>query len=211
MDTMITKILNKQDGLTVIELLIVLTLILLVLAIGFMYFDFGVKAFDRGERQTIAQKAARITSDFITSELRFAKEITINPDGNPGDSEGYYYFYEENNSIKFLDPDEATPRTLADTKTDGITYNVYFFSNIPYDVVIFYIFADLEAEPESSQSGMEEYKENVENLKQESLYALKTRVQAINLKLFRDYDPETEEMITINEGGDHTVIKYKKP
>jgi len=207
----IIKTMKRQSGFTVVELMIVIVLIGLVLAIGYMYFDFGVKAFDRGERQTIAQKAARITSDFITSELRFAKEIIINPEG--GFEEGYRYFYltdgsgnYKDGSIVFRD-EEGSERVLADSRDRDMPYWIYFFSNIPYDVVIFYIIADLNIEPDPEELS-EEY---IEEIKEEGLYALKTRVQAVNLKLFRDTHPDYEEMITINEGGNNTVIKYKKP
>jgi len=185
---MIMNCMKKQDGLSLVELLVALSLLGIVLALGYMYFDFGVQAFDRGERQTIAQQAARITSDFVTAELRFAKEIEINPDGGLNET-GYRYIYldETEDSIVFRD-EEGNERILANSQVDEMPYFIKFNSNIPDDVVIFDIKAD------------------------DGLYELNTRVQALNLELYRTYTLEGD-LIKLNDNEDeiYTVIKYKVP
>ncbi len=209
MDTMIKKTFNKQDGLTVLELMVAISLLGIVLALGYMYFSYGVQAFDRGERRTIAQSAARLTSDFITSELRFAKEIEINPAENPGDSSGYCYIYEESNSIKFMD-ENGNIRILADSNADDMLFSILFTSHVPDDVVIFYFFSDLDIDLNSiTYNSVLELKDKVEALADDGLYFLKTKVQALNLKLFRELSPGGDLIELNNYGG--SLIKYKKP
>lgn len=185
---MIVNFMKKQDGLSLVELMIALSLLGIVLALGYMYFDYGVQAFDRGERQTIAQQASRITSDFVTAELRFAKEIEINPEGGISEA-GYRYVYldDDTDSIVFRD-EEGNERILASSQADGMPYFIKFDSNIPDDVVIF----DIEAD-----SG---------------LYELHTRVQALNLELYRTFTTEGE-LISLNDDatGIYTIIKYRVP
>ena len=184
---------KKQDGLSLVELMITLSLLGIVLALGYMYFDYGVQAFDRGERQSIAQQASRITSDFVTAELRFAKEIEINPEGGISEA-GYRYIYldddtdsDDTDSIVFRD-EEGNERILASSQADGMPYFIKFDSNIPDDVVIF----DIEAD--------------------NGLYELHTRVQALNLELYRTFTTEGE-LISLNEDatGIYTIIKYRVP
>ncbi|RQD73054.1 MAG: prepilin-type N-terminal cleavage/methylation domain-containing protein [Candidatus Syntrophonatronum acetioxidans] len=204
MERLILRMSKKQEGLTLVELVIVLSLLSIILALGYMYYDFGVQAFERGEHRTIAQKAVRLTADFITSEIRYAKEIEINPEEAPpegnGDN-GYRFIYEEDNSIIYQD-EKGSKWTLADRQADDMPYSIYFTSNVPEDVVIFYIIADYATEPDSEGFDMEEEKEK-------GLYSLETRVQALNIRLYRTYSPEGE-LIKLNDDGG-SVIKYKKP
>lgn len=191
---------NNQNGLMLVELMVVLVLLGIILALGYMYLDYGVKAFERGERRSIAQTASRLTSDFIKNEIRFAKKITINPavtidnDGSINEPGDYRYIYLDDNenspntnSIVFQDED-GNKRVLADSQADGMPYSIRFDSNIPDDVVIFEIEAD------------------------NNLYHLDTRIQALNIRLYRE-GPQGGDLIKINdnENGDYTIIKYKHP
>lgn len=217
MDSLIAKLHKSQDGITLVELMIVVVLLSIVLTVGYMYFDYGVQAFERGERQAIAQKAARLTSDFITTELRFAKEIEINPDGvyaDNGDFEvGYKYIYlDENDSVVFRDLD-GSRKILADSQADDMAFNIFFSSNVPHDVVYFYMTADLPPDTELVDYVDDEtYQLDLEKLKAEKgtgLYLLSTKVQALNLELYRTYGIDSE-LIKLNGLGG-TVIKYRYP
>ncbi|MDW7740392.1 MAG: prepilin-type N-terminal cleavage/methylation domain-containing protein [Bacillota bacterium] len=194
---------NNQNGFMLVELLIALALLGVVLALGYMFFNFGTQAFNIGERRAIAQQAARITSDFITSELRFAKEIEINPD-EAEMVNGYWYFYlSEDNSIIYRDQNE-NERIMADSLADDMLYSIYFTSNVPDDVVIFLTGADVDMDSIIAVEDLDNI--NVEEV--DGLYLLMTRVQALNLELYRAYGPN-ESMIKLNgEGG--TTIKYLK-
>lgn len=184
---MITPSFNKEHGFSIVELMVALSLLGIVLALGYMYFDFGLGAFNRGERQAIAQQTVRLTSDFITSELRFANQIEINPEDGLIETGFKYFYLDENSSIIFRDDDGATERTLADSSLDGMPYSIEFTSNVPDDVVIYTIDAD------------------------NGLYTIETRVQALNLELYRQFNLDLYGvLIKLNE-GDGTIIKYKKP
>lgn len=193
---------NNQKGLMLVELMVVLVLLGIILALSYMYFDYGVQAFERGERRSIAQTASRLTSDFIKTEIRFAKEITINPDvtidddGYISESGDYRYIYLDDNpdspntdSIVFQNED-GNKQVLADSQADDMPYSIRFDSNIPDDVVIFEIEAD------------------------NNLYQLDTRIQALNIRLYRDR-PQEGRLIDINnsgnDNGDYTIIEYKHP
>ena len=213
--TIIINAVKKNDGISIVELMVVLSLLGIVLALSYMYFDFGVKAYDRGEQRAIAQQASRLTSGFITSEIRFASEIDINPSDNNFES-GFRYIYMENESIKHIN-ENGTVRVLADSSADGMDYSIFFTSNVPYDVVYFYIFADFPSgvdlgdyiiiDPDNDIWEFEEVR--LEEEVGTGLYFLKTKVQALNLELYKTYGPD-EEMIKLNGKGG-PIIKYKVP
>jgi len=216
-DTLTIKALkNNEEGITLVELMVVIVLLSIVLALGYMYFDYGVQAFERGERQTIAQKAARLSSDFITNELRFTKEIEINPDGefagNGDFDEGYkYIFLDDTDSIIFRDLD-GSKKVLADSEADDMPYIIYFSSNVPNDVVYFYVAADLSPVDLGEYIDEETYLLDEDSLVGDigkGLYFLRTKVQALNLELYRTYGLDGE-LIQLNGMGG-TVIKYKHP
>jgi len=179
------KYINDQRGLSLLELMITLSLIVVVLSLAYMYFGFGVQAFERGEKLTIAQMGVRSASDFITSELRYANQIEINPE-NGLDETGFRYVYLDNDSIRFRNVD-GSESYLANSYDDSIVYDIQFSSNVPDDVVIFTIDAD------------------------NGFYTLNTRVQALNLELFREYNLELYGAVIKVNSGDNTIIKYKKP
>jgi|GEM_PF-1131779 len=206
---------KKSDGFSIVELIVVLSLLGIVLALGYMYFGFGVKAYDRGEQRAIAQQASRLASGFITSEIRFANEIEINPSDSSFEN-GYRYIYIEDESIKHIN-ENGNERILADSSADDMDYSIFFTSNVPHDVVYFYIFADFPSEidlgdyiivdPDNDKWEFEE--ERLEQEVGKGLYFLKTKVQALNLELYNTYGPD-EEMIELNGKGG-SIIKYRIP
>ncbi|MFO8192711.1 MAG: type II secretion system protein [Bacillota bacterium] len=182
---MIIKKLKNDRGITLVELMVTLALLGIVLALGYLYFGFGVQAFQRGERQSIAQQAVRLTSDFITGEMRFANQIEINPAGGISET-GYRYIYLENDSIYFRD-ETGSDRCLADSDADGMPYSITFTSDAPEDVVIYTIDAD------------------------NGLYTLQSSVQALNLELYRDYNIDLYGMMIMVNEGNNTSVKYAIP
>ncbi|HSW35684.1 MAG TPA: prepilin-type N-terminal cleavage/methylation domain-containing protein [Candidatus Limnocylindrales bacterium] len=187
MEGMITRQISNQNGLSLVELLITISLLVVILSLGFLYLGFGVQAFEEGERRAIAQQAVRTTSDFITDELRFAKQIEINPVGGLTEA-GFRYFFLRDGSIIFKSDDLYQPeRILADSLADAMIYNIVFTSNVPDDVVIFTITADND------------------------LYEITTRVQALNVGLFREFSYALYGRLIQVNAGDNTIIKYRKP
>jgi prepilin-type N-terminal cleavage/methylation domain-containing protein len=155
----IKKILKNQHGLTAVELAITMTLIGIVLGLGYLYFDFGYRAFQRGERMAIAQQSVRGSADFMVSELRYAAQITINPGSMPA---GFSYFYLQDGSLIFRDGSGAE-RILANSDQDQIAYGVSFSREGVTNVVQFTVTADGD------------------------FYELTTSVQALNLTQEEDF------------------------
>ncbi len=217
MGTIISRTaLKKQDGLTVVELMVILGVLGIVLALGYMYFSFSVMAFERGEQLTIAQQNTRMASGIIKRELRFAREIWINypEDGAPG----YEYIYLADDSIIFKN-ESGQERVLANSTVDGMPYSIYFTSKIepddgiPKDVVVYYIIADYDLDLAAIDDKLALDNQSIEEIMDEEaekgLYFLKAKVIALNLELFRTTTPAGKLIEMTGHGG--TVIKYKKP
>jgi len=177
------KLKIKQDGFTIIELMVVLVILLIVISLGYMFFDFGIRAFNRGEQRAIAQQATRTASSFISSEMRYASHITINPPAIDTSDDDYSYIYQNGQSVYFQDKDKSIPaRILLDSSADQIAYSITFNEDLvdPTHPVIEYI---LEAE---------------------NIYTLTSNVFILNLANKYHYirNPQTDNI---------TGIKYKKP
>lgn len=174
----------KQEGFSIVELMVALALLGFVLASGYMFFGFGLRTYDRGEQQSIAQQGIRIAADFISSEIRYANEIIISPADIS--EEGYYYIYQDGDSVVFRDAN-GSERTLLDSNRDQIAYRVLFaeesvVEKIDLSLVVMFT---LEAE--------------------DDIYSLDTSVYIMNLNDSDKYEDLTEQE------GSADVIKYKKP
>ncbi len=183
-----------------LELVIALSLLGIVLGLGYLYFSFTANSFARGEEKAIAQQAVRHVSDTITTEIRFAREVEINPADGLIEA-GYRYIYEDNGSIKSLDQ-SGHVRILADSAADNMLYSLLFIgpetdrsiipsayetnipNSIPDDLLFFIISA-------------------VDSNEGEEIYALVSSVQALNLSIF-------SSTIT-TKTGNGKLVKYIKP
>lgn len=68
---------KEQAGLTVVELLIAVTILVFVLAGAYTFFSFGWSSFDRGTDRAVVQNNLRMAAEAITKEVRFAEGISI--------------------------------------------------------------------------------------------------------------------------------------
>lgn len=73
------KIKYNNKGVTLIELLIVLAIMVIILQVIYSLFFVGNKSFNTSKNKGFAQQDARIASTLINSELRTAKKISISP------------------------------------------------------------------------------------------------------------------------------------
>ncbi len=177
---------KKQDGFTVVELLTVLAILGIVLALGYMYFGFGVDTFARGERRSIAQQSIRLSADLITNELRYAEEVILDP-ANTAES-GYYYIEQQGDSVILLDKtdeNEVLERVLLDSEVDDIAYKVSFEEESAVERIDFNLVLLLTLEAE------------------DGLYELDTKVYVLNLTDGDKYES--------GGGGPTPVIKFRKP
>jgi prepilin-type N-terminal cleavage/methylation domain-containing protein len=88
-----------QAGVTLMELLVVLMLLVIVLGIAFTFYYFINHSFNRGSDQHVLQTDIRLAGDFITKEIRNATEIEVLPVPFEEDP-SWRYIYLESNSIK---------------------------------------------------------------------------------------------------------------
>ncbi len=94
---------NNNDGLTVVELMIAVAILVLVLAGGYTFFSFGWNTFDRGTSKAIVQNNLRMAVEDITKEIRYAGNLSIIdstgvPD--PIENDDFYIFVNNDNRIE---------------------------------------------------------------------------------------------------------------
>lgn len=116
------KILN-QSGLMLVELLIVLALLGVVLALGYLYFGFGNRSYALGEQRSNTQREMRLGADYIMRELRFADQVIINPANKPA---GYNFFYLNSDRSVVHRNAAGSEKVIINGPLDGIEYNLLF-------------------------------------------------------------------------------------
>jgi prepilin-type N-terminal cleavage/methylation domain-containing protein len=120
---LVNKVCN-QDGLGLIELLIVITLLSITLTIGYGVYYYGNVTFSKGEAQQNLQQNVRQTAAFITNEIRFASEVEILSESPLSFETGWSYIYlkdDDNESVYIRndDGDNPIPVIIADDTTYG--------------------------------------------------------------------------------------------
>jgi len=77
------NIIWNNKGLTLVEILVAMGLIVIVISLGFTLLFFGMRSFDTGTAQAHTQQNVRLVGDYMRSELRNAVEITASGSGTP--------------------------------------------------------------------------------------------------------------------------------
>ncbi len=133
------KILKRNHGITLVELIVVIALLGLVLAVGYQFLDFGQTTHASGELRLHVQRDMRIASEYITQEIRYADNIFINPSDKPL---GYHYiFIEEDGSIIHRDV-AGDEKVLIDGQLDDADYDLIFKEHD--DSILEYLFSSGE-------------------------------------------------------------------
>lgn len=138
------KRLSKCKGLSLVEMLIALALLLIIIPLTTMLFFYGSRSFAVGEEQSELQQHVRLVADYVLGELRYAHGITIladAPDPDDPDLSGWNLIYVDDGSaigrregvigsvISGLDPrvdfefefdQGSTPGTIAYTITGTV-------------------------------------------------------------------------------------------
>lgn len=158
---MINKYLIKRNGVTLIELLIVLSLLVFVGSVGFTMLVFGNQAFSSGDAQYNIQARARLASDVISKQIRYAAEVElydqvevdefirrrdstdITDDLNNDEYNGYKFIYIEDFNVKYSQVDyggQTTTEVLRSLLPE-IEFEL-FFTRLDNDLLAFEIAAD---------------------------------------------------------------------
>ncbi|MBP2027366.1 prepilin-type N-terminal cleavage/methylation domain-containing protein [Acetoanaerobium pronyense] len=88
-----------KKGFTLIEVLVTIGILGILISVLYNIIFFQINAFNKSDRQSVAQSDVRYISDFITNELRFAKDIEILGNKSDIDSYEYKYIYIENGDV----------------------------------------------------------------------------------------------------------------
>lgn len=112
------KIKNLNRGVTLIELTIAIAILGLVLLMAFSMNLFGWRVFSLSESTSINQFDARMPTDFITKQIRFADTVQILNSTSPSPSTGYNDIILESNSIKYYEDGVLQPIIGAQTASD---------------------------------------------------------------------------------------------
>lgn len=177
------KINNK--GITLVELIIVMSLILVILTLTFYFDIFAIRGLQIGYSNSELQHNTRLASDYILEELRNAYTINIldsKPD--PLDSEKRY-FYVENNNIKHV--------------MSGVETNI--MQNTPSDFTTEIIF-------ENKTDNEKIIKYTVNSSFKNRKYSLSSEINPYNLLETEVVDGVTVSGIT---GSSGSVIEYSSP
>lgn len=116
---------NKKSGLTVVELLLTLAILVLVLGAGYLLYFFALKSYTAGEMQSNVQSNIQLAAQIITTELRNATKIS----GNVNEFNGMVFYCLRINSRKQLviDTYDAGGNVASTSiKTEGIIDDIDF-------------------------------------------------------------------------------------
>lgn len=101
-----------RKGFTIVELIIVLTLLGIVLGVGYNLFFYGENTFRKGSNKYQLQSDVRLASDFISEEIRNAVEVDIISLPITAQT-GYHYIYLDGSIIKYLYNGNTENKTTA--------------------------------------------------------------------------------------------------
>lgn len=130
---------KSKEGITLLELIICIAIVMLVIAGSFSLFSFGNKTFTGGSQQSYVQSDVRIISDYIQKQIRFATYVdtldaldAIDEIYNYDplvDGEPYNYFYYDGNKMVHKIWDEATTSYVTQLESGLNVQSLSFFSN----------------------------------------------------------------------------------
>lgn len=133
MKTILSKLLKfktEQKGLTIIELMIAMLILLMGLALAFNFFFFGVRSFNVGEQRTIVQTNVRFASRVITDELRYATDVEIYG-SVPDHEEGRKAIFMSADNIIIIRDEEGNTRPISGALSDEVQFTELSFGVSP--------------------------------------------------------------------------------
>jgi Tfp pilus assembly protein PilW len=100
---LLRRILSNNIGVTLIELITVISLLLVVFSLGYGIFSNGTNTFMLTEKKLILQQNSRQIANIITNELRFANSFQLlqsYPNSTELQSDNYIVFNTDEKKIK---------------------------------------------------------------------------------------------------------------
>lgn len=112
------KIIKNKSGLTLVELTVGLAILVVVLSVAYLIYDFGAKSFRSGEDRYIVQRELVTAADLITREVRNATSVLIVPSHTNTNN----YFYIADN--KLIRRTNGTTRDVTSPIVSSITFTI---------------------------------------------------------------------------------------
>ena len=135
------KLIYNNNGITLVELLISLSIAIVILGLIFSLFFFGNTTYSSGTTQNNIQTDLRLASDIIRDNVRYASDLSvITTNGSGLDANlNYVYLTSDSKAIKLKLVGESAKDIINFTGTDyilttnfnknGVTGNAVVFSN----------------------------------------------------------------------------------
>jgi hypothetical protein len=141
----------ESKALTIVELLVAMSLLLIILTIAFSFFGYGVSAFNTGEKRTLVQTNTRLASRIIKDELRYAESVVIRST-LPDHVNGVKTIYLNDNGTIMLRDETGVERKISGDFSDEVTFTGLSFdiNTDSYKTVSFLITAERAGEQEYS-------------------------------------------------------------
>jgi prepilin-type N-terminal cleavage/methylation domain-containing protein len=140
----------KYKGFTLVEVILSMALLGLIVSLAFSLFFFGLNTFGLGEKQADVQFDVRMASQFISHEVRYAKEVEIlNSLPATLDNSFYIYVKEESNGTKYI-----FSKSLTEEKKFAVGNNtdIMFNSSSPGKTLYFNIYDMAKGTPYTIES-----------------------------------------------------------
>ncbi len=118
-------IIKQNRGLTIIELLIALVILIIVISLGYMFNFYVVRSFEIASNQSSVQQNVRIAKSIIENNVRYSEVELL--DALPGGREEKYQiiYVDDNGFIKHVDED-GNVSDLLGTISSGINMQLSF-------------------------------------------------------------------------------------
>ena len=118
------KLFQNQKGLTVVELMIVLALLMLVLSLGFNLLFFGNQAYTRSSSQQIVQSNVRFASNSIIELVKYSVSIEILNEKPDILEDPYNYLYLDNNQLimSYISPDGDRLERVLNSEINSVEF-----------------------------------------------------------------------------------------
>ena len=201
----IKSLINNRRGFALLELIITLTLLGILLAMGFMFYSFGVVSYNIGEEQTDIQQNARLAADFIISELRVAEAVTIVEGYEHLDIDDFgmthadetpvFYIYVKDNAIYYQEHEDLAAGEMPGDGTSLTAILENISTNIDFELS----FAKSTTE---DKDNILEFDLSAKSINSDREYVLDTQLLVLNLD-------EIEEFNLTGDSG--TALAYQVP
>lgn len=138
---MLKWLLKNEKGLSLVELVISLSLLSVILGIGYSYFYFATNAFRVGQSQSNLQQNIRLATNYITRELRTAHLVEVK--GNSftiptTDLHFGYIFIDSSGRIVHLKRGITQKVDILPGLMDNVSFNINFRPKVGYPDTLVY-------------------------------------------------------------------------